>query len=188
MLSVPSGCILGPGPFMDFMIWMSFISHFKSFLCGTALLPCHRGAWHAGSHQLGIRRSPSAGCWPGAFSRRVSRSNSRDGRAAGQAQGLPPAQQVSYPYKTSVVRMVHVADHEQCASALPANRCKHAERFQQGPTLQLRGLQEGETQACPSMTRRVSSFCVPATPGRTEGSFRGRRDSDQPESSASSLT
>ena len=188
MLSVPSGCIFGPDPFMDCMIWMSFITYFKSFFCGNALPARHRGAWHAGSHQLGIRRSPSAGCWPGAFSRRVSRSSSRDGRAAGQAQGLPPAQQVSYPYRTPIIRMVHVADHEQCTSALPANRCQHAERCQQGPTLQLRGLQEGESQACPSMTCRVSLFSVPATPGRTEGSFRGRRDSDQPESSASSLT
>ena len=38
MLSVPSGRILGPDPFMGCMIWMSFISYFKSFLCGNALL------------------------------------------------------------------------------------------------------------------------------------------------------
>ena len=109
MLSVPSGCMFGAC-----MIWMSLINHFKSFLCGNALLARHRGAWHAGSHQLGIRRSPSGACWPGAFSRRVSRSSSRDGRAAGLAQGSPPAQQVSHPYGTPIIRMVHVANYEQC--------------------------------------------------------------------------
>jgi hypothetical protein len=110
----PVDACLGPETLMNCMMWMSFINYFKSFLCGNAPLARNGGAWHAGSHQLGIRRSPSRGCWPGAFSRRVSRSSSRDGRAAGQAQGSPPAQQVSHPHETPIIRMVYVADHEQC--------------------------------------------------------------------------
>ncbi|CAL5229193.1 g12473 [Coccomyxa viridis] len=93
--------------------------------------------------RVGLRRSPSGGCWSGAFSRRSgSRSGSQDGRAAGQRTGSPPAQQEAHP------------------SGLPS-------------TL---------------VTPRVSSFAVPATPGKTEGSSMRQRAREQSDSCASSLT